>query len=229
MKFTKVACFAAIVLLSLSSASLSAARKEAPQVTPDGLELLPDTQLALVYADPDADLSHYDSLLLIDTQVAFIKNWRRDINTNKPYSISAGDMQNIKVSLSQVFGEIFTTELESAGFKLTREQAENVLIVRPAILDLNISSPETRSGRTRNLTESAGEMTLYLELRDSITGDVLVKALDHQFDRSNVTTFMQDSTRNEKAARRILTRWAQILVQGLSEAKVIASGRAAGQ
>ena len=68
-------------------------------------------------------------------------------------------------------------------------------------------------------------MTLYLELRDSVTGDILVKAMDFQFDRSNVTPFMMDRTRNERAARRILTNWAQVLVSGLKEAQVHTSGR----
>jgi hypothetical protein len=218
-------CFIGIFLLGLLASPALAARKDPPLVTTDGLELIPDTRLALVYAGPDVDLSAYDKLLLMDAQVAFIKNWRRDINTNKPYSISSGDMQEIKTSLSRLFGEVFSTELETAGFVLSGEQADNVLIVRAAILDLNVRSPETRTGRTRNITESAGEMTLYLELRDSVTGDILVKALDHQFDRSNVTIFMQDSTRNERAARQILANWAQTLVKGLSEAKVITSGR----
>ena len=73
--------------------------------------------------------------------------------------------------------------------------------------------------------ESAGDMTLYLELRDSVTGDLLVKALDFQFDRSDVTIFMRDRDRNERAARNILTHWAQVLVAGLAEARESTSGR----
>jgi hypothetical protein len=71
-------------------------------------------------------------------------------------------------------------------------------------------------------------MTLYLELRDSLTGDILAKALDHQTDRSNVTTFVTDRTRNENAARRILDGWADILVKGLEETMRVTSGRQGG-
>jgi hypothetical protein len=100
------------------------------------------------------------------------------------------------------------------------------MIIRPAIVDLNITSPDTpRCGTTRNITESAGDMTLYLELRDSITGDVLAKALDFQFDRSNITPHMMDRTRNDRAARQLLTNWAQVLVKGLSETQVATSNR----
>ena len=55
--------------------------------------------------------------------------------------------------------------------------------------------------------------------------DVLVKAMDFQFDRSNITPFMMDRTRNERAARQILTNWARVLVNGLKEARVSTSGQ----
>jgi hypothetical protein len=229
MKALGVTCFTAIFLLCTPGNAPLAARDDPPQVSADGLHLVPDSRLGLVYADPEADLSAYKRLLLMDAQVAFRKNWQRDINTNKPYSVTSGDMQQIKADLAALFGEVFTQELKSAGYVLTDKQADDVLIVRPAIFDLNVNSPGTRSSRTRNITQSAGDMTLYLELRDSITGDILIKALDFQFDRSNVTPHMLDRTRNERAARRILSNWAQTLVNGLDEAKGVTSGRQAAE
>lgn len=53
-----------------------------------------------------------------------------------------------------------------------------------------------------------------------ISADLLAKALDFQFDRSNITPFMMDRTRNANAANRILTQWAQVLVKGLQESGV---------
>jgi hypothetical protein len=209
----------------LTSTAILARENPAPENL-DGLHLVPGTKMGLVYAEPEADLSVYRQLLLMDAQVAFRKDWQRDTNQNRPFHVTAGDMQIIKSEVSELFREIFTRELESAGFELVMEQSPETMIIRPAILDLNINSPDTpRGGTTRNITESAGDMTLFLELRDSITGDVLVKALDFQFDRSNITPFMMDRTRNERAARQILTNWAQVLVKGLIEAKVSTSGR----
>ncbi len=220
---TKIPVICTLCLL-LSTAAV--ARNNPAPVTLDGLHLLPDTQLGLVYADPEADLSGYDKLLLMDAQVAFRKNWRQEINRNRPFRVSTRDMQRIKADVAELFREVFTQELKSTGFRLVSEQAENVLLIRPAILDLNVNSPDTPSANTtRSISQSAGDMTLYLELRDSVTGDILVKAMDFQFDRSNVTPFMMDRTRNERAARRILTSWAQVLVSGLKEARVRTSGR----
>lgn len=212
---------AALLLAGLLSFTTGMARqKDAPAIV-DGMHLVPDTRLGLVYMDPEADLAVYKKLLLMDAQVAFKKNWQRDINQSKPFHVTASDMQRIRSDVAELFREIFTRELESAGFVLVTEPAPDTLIIRPAIVDLNINSPDTpRGGTTRNLTESAGDMTLYLELRDSVTGDLLAKALDFQFDRSNITTFMMDRTRNANAANRILNNWAQVLVKGLQETGV---------
>jgi hypothetical protein len=203
-----------------------AARQDAPEVTPGGLHLVPDTRLGLVYADPEADLSGYSRILLMDAQVAFKKDWQRDINQARPFNVTNEDMERIKTGVADMFREIFTEALTSGGYVLTEEQAPDVLIVRPAIFDLNVRSPESsRATTTRNLSESAGDMTLYLELRDSVTGDILIKAMDFQFDRTNVTPFMMDRTRNETAARRLLSNWAEVLVKGLDEVRAATSGR----
>jgi len=218
-----------IIILGLLINFPLLAREDIPQVTADGLHLVPNTHLHLVYADPDADLSVYSKLLLIDPQVAFRKDWQRDINQNKPFFVTAQDMQDIRTELAAMFKEILVSKLKAGGQVLVEEQGEDVLIIRPAILDLNISSPDTARNRNqRSITRSAGDMTLYLELRDSLTGDILAKALDRQTDRSNVTTFVRDKTRNENAARRILDGWAEILVNGLDETMRVTSGRQDG-
>ena len=220
--------FVVIILGLLINFPLSAG-DDIPKVTSDGLHLVPDTHLRLVYADPDADLAVYSKLLLVDPQVAFRKDWRRDINQNNPRVVTTQDMQNIRTKLAAMFKEILVSKLKDSDHVLVNEQGEDVLIIRPAILDLNVNSPDTpRSRNQRSVVRSAGDMTLYLELRDSLTGDILAKALDHQVDRSNVTTFMLDSTRNENAARRILEGWAEILVNGLDETMRVAPGRSDG-
>ncbi len=218
-----------IIILGLLINFPLLAREDIPQVTADGLHLVPDTHLRMVYADPDADLSVYSKLLLIDPQVAFRKDWQRDTNQNKPFFVTAQDMQDIRTELAAMFKEILVAKLTASGQVLVEEQGEDVLIIRPAILDLSVNSPDTpRNRNQRSINRSAGDMTLYLELRDSLTGDILAKALDHQTDRSNVTTFVRDRTRNENAARRILDGWAEILVNGLDETMKVTSGRQDG-
>ncbi len=116
--------------------------------------------------------------------------------------------------------EVFTEELAKGGYTLANERAEDVLIVKPAIIDLYINAPDVRTaGRTSTFTTSAGSMTLYLELYDSETDDLLAKALDPKADRD--TGYMQWQTKvaNYTAAKRMMQPWAEALRKGLDEAR----------
>ena len=74
------------------------------------------------------------------------------------------------------------------------------------------------SGRTSTYTTTAGSMTLYLELYDSETDDLLAKALDPTYDRD--TGYMQWQTKvsNRAAGVRMMRPWAEALRKGLDEA-----------
>src|SRR5210317_572585 len=111
----------AILLTGLLICTAALARDRSPPATQDGLQLVPDTRLGLVYMDPEADLAVYDKLLLIEAQVAFKKNWQRDTKQARPFHVTASDMTRIKADVAGLFREIFTRELESAGFMLVTE------------------------------------------------------------------------------------------------------------
>lgn len=95
------------------------------------------------------------------------------------------------------------------------------MVVRPAIINLDVNAPDTpRAGRSRTYASSAGEMTLYLELADSVTGDIFAKAMDRRVDSANDAFYTwSNSVTNKAAAGRILRGWAKILRQALDEAK----------
>jgi hypothetical protein len=99
------------------------------------------------------------------------------------------------------------------------------MIIRPAIINLDVNAPDTlRAGRGNTYTASAGEMTLYIELYDSVTGDIIAKALDRKMDRANAGFYTwTNSVTNRAAALRILRGWAKILVSALNEAKTYGS------
>jgi hypothetical protein len=61
-------------------------------------------------------------------------------------------------------------------------------------------------------------MTLYLELYDSLTGDLLGKGMDREADRANGFMTWQNSVANRQAADQILKDWATALRNGLDTA-----------
>ena len=195
--------------------------KELPETTIEGLVRVPDTKnIAVVYAEPGANLSQYKRVYLVEPYVAVKKNWQRDQNRGYANKITTNDMNRIKANVAELFMEVFTEELQAGGYELATERAEDVLIVKPAIINLDVTAPDTMSaGRTRTYTQAAGSMTLYLELYDSETDDLLAKALDAKADRQSAFMQWQTGPANRAAGKRMMKPWAEALRNGLDRAR----------
>ena len=219
----------AISLLIASLAALSnlgAAADDRPEFTIEGLQLIEDSNLALVYAEPDIDLGQYNRIYLDNPSVAFRKNWKRRQNRYQSGKVTDDDMEKIKTELSALFMDVFSKTLTEGGYVLVTEAGEDVLLVRPAIINLDIIAPDTPSpGITRTYSETAGEMTLYMELYDSVSGDLLAKALDRKEDRRTGYFEWQNRVTNRAAANRILNVWAKVLKEGLDDAMGASNNR----
>jgi hypothetical protein len=209
-----------IILGTVPVATVAKSKKEPPEYTVEGLKLVPNTKnMALVYAEEGADLSQYNRVYITEPFVSFKKNWKRDQNRGT-LKVGSSDMERIKKNVADLFMEVFTAELTKGGYSLADERAEDVLIVKPAIIDLDVNAPDVRSaGRTNTFTTSAGSMTLYIELYDSETDDLLAKAVDRKADRDSGYMQWQTRVANYSAAKRMMQPWAEALRKGLDEAR----------
>ena len=190
---------------------------ELPAVSHDGLELRKG-KAAVVYVRPGVDFSDYRRFAILECPVAFSKDWERERKSGAA-RVSQKDMDEMKADLSAEFLKIFTDELQNkGGYQIVTAGAEDVLILRPAIIDLEVSVPDSMSaGRSYTLSESAGGMTLYLEIFDSVTGQILARAIDRQEDRGTGRIQWQNSVTNKAEADRMLRRWASALRARLDE------------
>jgi len=213
------------VLFSLVVAGNHAVAQEAvPEVTVEGLQLIKDSNLALVYAEPGINLGQYSKVYLDDAYIAFKKNWQRDQNRHHPQKVKADDMARMKAELSSLFREVFSRTLEDGGYELVTERAEDVLLLKPAIINLDVVAPDTMdANRGNSYSETTGEMTLYLELYDSLTDDLIAKALDRKINRQTGYFQWQNHVTNRAAANRILQVWANVLKEGLDVARGVSS------
>jgi hypothetical protein len=208
------------VVFALATISPAMAKKSLPAVNDEGMELVKDSKLTTVYADPGADLSIYNRILLQDATVAFKKNWQRDQNRAHRFKVRTEDMERIQEDVATLFREVFTRELLDGGYEMAEEIGDDVLLVKPAIVDLDVIAPDIqRTGRTFSYSESAGEMTLNLELFDSLTGDKIAKATDRQRDFRRGYVEWRTSVSNRADARRMMTSWAKALRSALDEAR----------
>lgn len=212
-----------IILATVSVTTIAKDKKELPEYTVEGLKRITNPEdLAVVYAEPGADLSQYDRIYLVEPYVAFKKNWQRDQNRSYGMKVKNTDMDRIKINVREIFMEVFTEELEKGGYTLANERAEDVLIVKPAIIDLDVNAPDVRTaGRTQTFTDHAGSMTLYIELYDSVTDDLLAKALDPTADRRSGFVQWQTGPANRQAGIRMMKPWAEALRKGLDRAREV--------
>ena len=151
-------------VISLAAPSVTIAQKaEPPQETHDGLVLVPDRKVASAYVDPEADFSIYKKIMILDCYVAFRKDWQRDQRRTKSTSrhVSAQDMDKIKADVAELFREVFEERLsKDGGYQIVETAGNDVLLVRPAIIDLDIEVPDPMSaGRSRVYTISSAIMS----------------------------------------------------------------------
>lgn len=195
-----------------------------PEETSEGLRLVEDSELRVVYARPGASLQPYKRLALLDCYVEFREDWQRDYNNSvrgAGRKLKTEDMEAIKQKLAEEFRMVFTKELETeGGYEIVTEAAEDVLVLRPAIINLDVAAPDVKApGMHKTVVSSAGSMTLYLELYDSVSNQLLAKVLDPRIAPRRGGATMGNSVNNKAEADRIMRRWADVLRDHLDAAR----------
>ena len=216
---------AATLALALGSSS-ALAWKSYPEHTDDGLDRVKSRKVDALYMREGASLAPYTKVRIEDCSVAFRKNWMRDQNMERvgvSNRITTEDMNKIQEGLAEAFREQFTKELEDGGYEVVEQDGEDVLLLQPSIIDLDVTAPDIsmrQPGIVRTYTTSSGEMTLKLDLLDSSTNSLIARVIDRREDSySGNHIEYTNSITNRADAERILRSWANILIKALDEAK----------
>lgn len=203
---------AAVLTMVLATAVI--AEDALPEVSHDGLHLMKHTKLRAVYLKPGANLDQYDKVALLACYVAFNKNWQRNYNEEEvdlTDMITDQDMKKIRDELATEFNKVFTDVLTKGGHQMVTTGGTGVLIVQPAIVNLEITAPDTMSaGMQQNFSADAGQMTLYMQLYDGKTGDIIARIIDPEAAGDDFVE-VRNSVTNMAAAEQVLRRWATIL------------------
>lgn len=193
-----------------------------PSVSDDGLELVSTKPLDSVYKKPGVDMNAYQNFMLSDCTVAFKPGWQRDQNTAYRSSgrVTDKDVLKIKTTLAEMCTEAFSKQLKEGGYTLVDQPGQDTLEIRPGIIDLYINAPDVMTaGRSNSYTTSEGTMRLNLEAYDSVTGEIVARAIDKQSARDNGQLRWTNSVTNRVEAQRILNRWAAVLRNMLDNVK----------
>jgi hypothetical protein len=196
----------------------------------DGLVEVKPKRLDAAFLLPGADFRSYTKIMMDPVEVAFVKNWARDYNREAATlskQLSQEDVERIAQAARDEFTKAFTEVYSKAGMTLVTAPGADVLRVRPGVVDLYITAPDTMSsGRSRTYTMESGYATLFIELRDSTTGALLGRALDKRATRNTGRVQISNSVTNLSDFRTLFKQWADISVKGFEELRAHSPGPA---
>ncbi len=200
----------------------------APQVSPEGLELKKSTRSTLAYKKEGVDFSEYDKVQILPSTVAFKKNWKRNYNREQSSLTTRmrdNDVIRIKTGVAKLFDEVFKEEFgKAADFPLVDTVSSNTLVIRPAIIDLDVAAPDIQSSvNVKRYATEAGQATLFLELYDGVSGEILARIVNASV--AGDDSHYQWATRvsNRADAKRMIRKWAKALRVKYDEAHMATS------
>ena len=216
--------FCTLLFFSLSIAAQSSLAGEGES----GLEVIEQGRNGEIWAASNVNWNTYSRVQLDRATVEFRKNWARDQRQRSGITIKEADEQRIKSDMADLFDRVFTQELTAEGiYTMADESGAGVMRITPKIVDLDVVAPD----RVRNyiggaLTDSQGSMTVELEIRDSLGGELLATTRHRLSDPYKGYMEWTTSPTNRRAARLMLVRWTGELREWLDEARSGAEGTA---
>jgi hypothetical protein len=190
----------------------------------DGLVEVKARKMDAAFLLPGADFRPYSKLMLDPTEVAFRKDWLRDMNDSAgslSRQVTPHDAEEILSAARSNFDDIFAAAFTKAGYQIVTAAGPDVLRIRTGVLNLYLNAPDLQSaGRSRSFTANAGEATLVIEVRDSMTGALMGRVVDRRETRD---TGMQMASRvtNLSDFRALFKEWASASAAGLEQLKAL--------
>ena len=215
--------FASITMLMIAGCAAPTPKLDTnadAEMTFDGLFPIKNTRVHSAWARADLDLTPFSKIMLEGVGVEY----RPGGETGRSMS-SRSNASHFEVTEAQkerfesLMREVFIEELgRSEHFTIVTEPGPDVLLIRGGLLDVVSFVPPETVGRSDIFLSRVGEATLVLEIRDSITEAILVRAVDRRAAEQS-GGFMSSSNRVTNAAeiRRLARTWARMLRERLDE------------
>jgi hypothetical protein len=214
----KLVAFAATVILVGCSSEPTIQTGPDAETTFDGLVRIDNARFAAAWIDPEVDITKYNKIIPGGAEFQFRSAQKMSAtaarHTNKrEFWISDANKQR----LSETVSEVFTEELQnSKHFALTEEPGPDTLIINGALHDIVSNIPPEDVGRSEIYLRSLGEATLIIELRDSLSNEVIYRAVERRAVETAGNQMVRAHTATTWAeVRRWARRWAVRLREGL--------------
>jgi len=185
------------------------------EVSFDGLHLVNNTRMDKVWMKPGIDLGQYDSVMFEGAGIQY-----RAVKSSNLHSRSADVFplsERQKSGLEKAAKESFQSEFNKfKHFTVASNPGAGIVKVKLALIDVVSRVPPKTAGRDSFYLSDLGQAVLVVELSDSVSNEILARAIDGQ--RIQPLT-MQESNpvTNLNEVKRSVRRWGSTLRKGLDE------------
>lgn len=189
------------------------------EVTFDGLYPVKGGTADAAWARPNVDISQYSKIMLQGVGIEY----RPGGESGKLYRAGGNRVDYFELTgeqkrkFEEVLREAFLKELgNSEHFTIVAEPGPDVLLIRGGLLDVVSFVPPEQIGRSEIFLSRVGEATLVLEIRDSVSEAVFVRAVDRRAAENTARGFSESNrVTNKVEVRRMVNIWARLLRERL--------------
>ena len=212
--YSATAVFALLWLTGESSSQPVLESGPDVQVTADGLYPVDPSIMPAAWVRPGEDLSGYTRVFFMPTIVQFREGPDRQIEQRRFEGRTEFPVSEImKPRVTELFGESFHAAISRArSLELSSELGRDVVMVQGFLTDVISGVPPNVAGSNVGTVRWALDANIVVELRDSMSNEILARTVDHQriegpFDADEVFSLVPQITRG----------WAGLLVTRIRE------------
>ena len=205
----------AIVLLAAIATGACAPQPTQPrpaaEVDIEGLQEVTARNFEAAYIRPGVTFAGYSKLMVEELELAF----RTPDREQNQFPLGEDQKTRFRAAMATAFGEELGT-LEAV--EVVTEPGAGVLALRVRVQDIVARAPGRRvggAGRAGFALETVGELTLVLELRDSQSNEVLVRAFDRQAVEGAAMVSGEGVVSSWEGVDRVVAQWASRAREGL--------------
>lgn len=174
------------------------------------------------WVKPDLDLRPYTKIMLVGAGFSYRsvdnegKRYVPGRSNDTEFYISEENRARIELEMR----EAFLKELERLErYEVVDTPGPGVLMLVASVIDVVSSVPNENDcvGRCEVYLRSVGEATLVLELRDSMSNEVLVRAADRRAAESGGYAVRANAVTVWPEVRRVASVWGRRIVKGLND------------
>lgn len=208
-----------ITMIAVCIAVCAAPAPARPPDTWDGLTRVSAKKVENLYLLPNADFRTYSRIMLDPSVFSVSKDWVSDYNDSSPGSyISDQDVRDKLLQAAQDFDKIFAKTFAKGDVPIVTAPGPGVLRLSFYVLNIRVTAPDNSAAMVRTFSPDAGQATFAVEARDSMTGQLLGRAVDSQ-EAGSTGGYMRTAASNWADFEDLFEGWAKISANALDQLK----------